>query len=376
MITIDYYAMARLQDLPPELLRYIFSFINRLDTLCILTRVSKGFRTNAEPSLYHTLDINQVNGHRMLLSFVKKLLERPPLAKHVRKLSLAFWPKEPLSLRKIRNGWTMEDCENYATIVGTLDSSKSLTAGLEYGRKLSTHDSTQYILILVLLSLVPGLQEFHFEGDAGLSVPYSLIQKVAEVSWTSPIFHPLAVLQPTDTIDAPRRELVSLSTAVTNIKLDGGYLTKNRLEKLIRLPQTLKSFNYLMDPVAQAEADISPSAIVDALYQRHGQSLRSLTIGFNDRYVGWEDDETRLYNSTCLRNFTNLIHLKVTQHMLLKVKLDTKMYVFPNPLLLFSNPSKVRCPKQSSKEFNDYRDPESADTNCLIVHRGNKSLCR
>ena len=376
MITAEYYAMACLQDLPPELLHYIFSFINRLDSLCLLTRVSKGFSTNAQPALYHALDIHQVNGNRRLLGFVKNFLERPDLAKHVRKLSLAFWPSEPWAAREIRNGWTMKDWEDYATIVGTHDSSEAWTAGLEYGRKLFNHDSVQYILVLVLLSLVPGLKELRFEGDTSLSVPYSLIQKVAKIAWTSPIWTTLAVSQPTDTVDTPRRELVSLSTMVTNIKADGRYLTKDRLEKLIRLPHTLKSFSYRTDPVSQAEADITPSAIVDILYQHHGQSLRRLTIGFNERYVGWQDHETHLYTSSCLRNFTNLMHLKVTQHMLLKVKLDTKMYVFPNPLLLFSTPSKFRCPKQNSKEFNDHRDPERADTNFLIVNRGNKSLCR
>ena len=322
--------MAGLQDLPVELLRYIFSFINGLDSLCHLTRVSRGFRTNAEPFLYQALDINQFNGDKILLHFVRTLLERPPLerqplAKHVRTLSLAFWPRGPWVPGKVQSAWTVEDFFDYGGIIQTLNTtgSKSWAAGVQYGIELSRNDSAQYILVVALLSLVPGLQELHFEGEPGLSVPHSLIQKVAGVSWTTSSHAFLgttrtlpAVSQLTDTIYAPGSELVSLSTAVTNIQLDG------KLEELMGLPHALKSFSYLVDSDELAQGDVSPNAIVDILYQHHGQSLRGLTIGLNDRYVGWQDAETRLYRSTCLRNFTKLIYLKVKQHMLLEVQRD------------------------------------------------------
>ena len=373
--------MALLQDLPPELLQYIFSFISELNSLSLLTTVCKGFRTNAEPSLYHTFDIPQDRGDRVTFRFIRTLLERPPLGKHVKRISLGFWPW-PLSDQQQNEGWTKEDHVDFEKIVTTFAASghKVWTTGRPNGRKRSANDSTQYILLVVLLSLVPELQAPRFAGTYGLSLPYCLIQKVAKVSWAnsysalswgepwglpyvddgrlpmaqaqaffdrSPITT-LAVSQLTDTVSAHRLDLISLGTAVTNMKLDGAFLTKQGLEELIGFPLTLKSFSY----VSIMKTDrVSPRAIVDILYRHHAQSLKSLTVDFHDGCVGWQDDTNRLYRSTCLHNFTNLTHLQVQHHMLLRVQLDIKRYVFPSPFLLFSISSKVDCSKPISEQL-------------------------
>ena len=351
--------MARLQDLPPELLQCIFSFIHELKSLCLLTSVCKGFRKNAEPSLYHTFHIPQSPGNRTPLRFTRTLLERPPLGKHVKTLSLGIWPCG-FPDRLSKDGWTIEDHVDFEKIVRTLgiSTSEPWTAGEQYGRKRSYNDTTGYILLVALLSLVSGLQELHFQGNHGLSVPYSLIQRLAEVSWTTsyparsfreafgllsvndggrlplaqaqlplsgPPFTTLAASQITETVDDRRLGLISLGTAVTKMKLDWSVFTEKALEELIGLPRTLKSFTYLAETKQERLGkNLSPGAVVDILYERHARSLKNLTIEIDDGYTGWQDATTRLYRSTCLCNFTNLTHLRVKQHMLLRVQLDMR----------------------------------------------------
>lgn len=250
----------------------------------------------------------------------------------------------------------MEDHVVFEKIARTLGvlSFESWTAGPQYGRVLSGNDTTEYIILVALLSLVPGLQELRLSGDHGLSVPYSLIQKVAGVPWatscfagkawglpyvnegqrlplaqaqqllTRPPFTTLPASQFTDTINARRLGLISFGTTITNIKLDGTPDTREALEELIRLPCTLKSFSCVPVWGYDLRSDVSPGAIVDVLYQHHAQSLKCLTIDFKDGYVGSQDATTRLYRSKCLRKFTNLTHLQVKQHMLLRIQLDMK----------------------------------------------------
>jgi hypothetical protein len=82
-------AMPQLTDLSVELLLSVASFLTQLDLLNI-TLTNKYLRAATEPELFREY-VNRCIYGRSFLPFIRLLLERPEIARHVRRLELKPW---------------------------------------------------------------------------------------------------------------------------------------------------------------------------------------------------------------------------------------------------------------------------------------------
>lgn len=164
----DYLAttpMAVLQDLAVEVISEIFSYLDcvNLGNLCLVSRLSNLI---AERLLYKVVPLSGSRREKTPITpFLRAILNRPTLARHVQLLHLGWWTLD-----------TVPDPDSCPQIVqdNTLFTSASNSLGLPQ------QPWTEEAQAFLLLHLLPNLQDLNIDGSP-------MLQKLIEDSLTAPI---------------------------------------------------------------------------------------------------------------------------------------------------------------------------------------------
>lgn len=125
-----------LLSLSPELLLLVASYVRQVDLLNV-SLVCKQLHFTIEPELYREYSNPRLYTRSVLL-FIKKIIERPELAKHVRRVDLHEWESFDLFYPHMHNGRSELDVDEYRKGELTQEEYRTLT---EFAKRAGVVDA-------------------------------------------------------------------------------------------------------------------------------------------------------------------------------------------------------------------------------------------
>ncbi|OCK74897.1 hypothetical protein K432DRAFT_386537 [Lepidopterella palustris CBS 459.81] len=352
--------MAGLQDLSTELLIEIVSYIQDRRTFCNLSIVSRLFHTLTEPFLYESFATYDLE--TAVFSFTRTIIERPELAKYVKKADISV-------------GQSVRAAHRYEPTDRFLLQAKRLDCDPEIWDRLIPGDDVDAMTVL-LLHMLPNLQELRLSmkedmepkflfpsNDSKMSSrnaisAHKLLESLKNLKkvevWCTEFeelfwMHLLPWLQLPSLQSFTANEIGSMDSEahrsdvrfsnVTSLCLTTSVLDKESLDAILSCCCNLKSFSYSLAGPSNHWSWAEPDEIVELLSVRVPSTLEHLKFihhNHDDEFDDWLGPDWD-YQMGSMKALKNLRKIEVDSAALLgtEERMERHPDIVPSLLRLF-----------------------------------------
>ncbi|KAI9931168.1 hypothetical protein MW887_010827 [Aspergillus wentii] len=331
-----------LSTLPPASLKSILSFLDR-PSLYNLSLVSKQFHNLAEPFLYTTVEPVYNGNEYTYKSFLRAILNRPELARHVQAFRAFPQPDE--------EGWqfepTVDDLKLFLEATSKLKLPDEFIEKLNHGLTIGILDAESTLILCLLPNLETLILDDVDEPELTLTIlEYASFDSEVDFSGLSNVKHFITDTKDVDggnsmteqysaafniaslktfKANMPHRDYYQTNifspdtSSVESITLVQGALCKEFYEAMIDSCKTLTTFHYSLTRIPFFEPHLTGNIIITALL-KHKSTLEDLTISLDEDWdrAYWDDDQI-LHMGTTLAQFHNLKTLRTGMQSLLGI---------------------------------------------------------